>query len=64
MIKLCVLAISAIAFGLLLVSVLVTGIGAFSVVGSTTTFLLVVGSLAAIVGVLMRDECGPGRPCF
>ncbi len=64
MIKLSLLTISAIAFGLLLVSVLVTGIGAFSVVGSTTTLLLVVGIVSAVVGVLMRDECGRGRPCF
>jgi hypothetical protein len=35
-----------------------------SVFGTTTTGLLGVGITTAIVGMLMRDECGPGRRCF
>ena len=65
MIKISSLAVTAIAFGLILVSVLMTGSGALSVFGTTKIGLLGVGGIAtAIVGLLMRDECVPGHRYF
>lgn len=64
MIKLTLLTFSAIACGLILVFILVTGFGTVSALSTTTSWLLGLGIATAIAGMLMRDDCGPGRRCF
>jgi hypothetical protein len=64
MVKFSLLISSAIAFALVLVVIMATGYGALSVFGSTTTMFLTVGTATLVLGLLIRDDCRPGHPCF
>jgi hypothetical protein len=64
MVKAFLLITSAIAFALVLVVIMVTGYGAVSVFGSASMMLLTVGIATLALGLLVRDDCGPVRPCF
>ena len=64
MVKFSLLTSSVIAFALVLIVIMATGYGALSVFGSTTAMFLTVGTVTLVLGLLMRDECRPGHPCF
>jgi hypothetical protein len=64
MVKFSLLIASAIAFALVLVVIMVTGYGAVSVFGSASMMFLTVGIATLVLGLFIRDDCGPGHPCF